>query len=290
MSKLWNRSIVTKDGKSIELQAQHQFGSGDSLEDLEDVDITNPQIGQVIKWNGQKWVNANESGGGGQYVLPVASSEVLGGIKVGSNLSIDENGALSAPAPTPQYTLPTASAETLGGVKVGSGLSIDENGVLSASGGGGGGLTIGSHTFFSPINGIANDVTWKVALTSVITQLEEYLSTKNSSYKYQIADISQGNLIRHPITSEEVFLPSITFALNNNISEYDDSANPLRIFGTSFDPVDANNTFMGMLIDFASYEGEVEVACKVIKGSNDITQNGIGGNAKVRLVINEFIG
>ena len=34
------------------------------------------------------------------------------------------------------YTLPTASAETKGGVKIGSGLSIDENGVLSASGGG----------------------------------------------------------------------------------------------------------------------------------------------------------
>lgn len=35
------------------------------------------------------------------------------------------------------YTLPTASATTLGGVKVGSGLSIDGNGVLSAGGGSG---------------------------------------------------------------------------------------------------------------------------------------------------------
>lgn len=34
------------------------------------------------------------------------------------------------------YTLPTASDETLGGVKVGSGLSIDTNGVLSSDGGG----------------------------------------------------------------------------------------------------------------------------------------------------------
>jgi hypothetical protein len=38
------------------------------------------------------------------------------------------------------YTLPIASASTLGGVKVGSGLSIDgSTGVLSATGGGGGG-------------------------------------------------------------------------------------------------------------------------------------------------------
>ena len=32
------------------------------------------------------------------------------------------------------YTLPTASADTLGGVKIGSGLSITEQGVISANG------------------------------------------------------------------------------------------------------------------------------------------------------------
>lgn len=35
------------------------------------------------------------------------------------------------PAPPAPYVLPTASAETLGGVKVGDGLQISENGVLS---------------------------------------------------------------------------------------------------------------------------------------------------------------
>ena len=65
------------------------------------------------------------------YELPVASAETLGGVKVGSGLSIAD-GVLSASG----YSLPTASAETLGGIKVGSGLSIAD-GVLSASGGGG---------------------------------------------------------------------------------------------------------------------------------------------------------
>ena len=41
------------------------------------------------------------------------------------------------------YELPTASASTLGGVKVGSGLSIDANGVLSSTGGGGSTYTAG---------------------------------------------------------------------------------------------------------------------------------------------------
>ena len=72
------------------------------------------------------------NGSGSQYELPIASAETLGGVKVGTGLSIDaETGALSNPNPTP-YSLPTAGAETLGGVKVGTGLSIDaETGVLS---------------------------------------------------------------------------------------------------------------------------------------------------------------
>lgn len=68
-------------------------------------------------------------GGGGGYVLPTASADTLGGVKVGTGLSI-ENGVLSSDNPTP-YILPTADADTLGGVKIGSGLSMTD-GVLSA--------------------------------------------------------------------------------------------------------------------------------------------------------------
>ena len=67
------------------------------------------------------------------YTLPIASPTVLGGFKVGANLSIDVDGVLSANPGS--YTLPIASASTLGGIKIGSGLSIDGNGVLTATGG-----------------------------------------------------------------------------------------------------------------------------------------------------------
>ena len=68
------------------------------------------------------------------YTLPIASSTVLGGFKVGANLTIDPStGVLDANPGS--YTLPTADATTLGGIKVGSGLSIDGNGVLTATGG-----------------------------------------------------------------------------------------------------------------------------------------------------------
>lgn len=65
------------------------------------------------------------------YTLPTASATVLGGIKVGSNLSIDANGILSAGN---SYALPTASATVLGGIKVGTNLSINATtGVLSST-------------------------------------------------------------------------------------------------------------------------------------------------------------
>ena len=57
-------------------------------------------------------------------------------INASNQLCID-----SIPISGGSYVLPTASASTLGGVKVGTGLSIDGNGVLSASGGGGGSHT-----------------------------------------------------------------------------------------------------------------------------------------------------
>ena len=68
------------------------------------------------------------------YTLPTASVSVLGGIKIGSNLTIDANGVLSANAGA--YTLPTASTTTLGGIKVdGTSVTIDGNGVITANAG-----------------------------------------------------------------------------------------------------------------------------------------------------------
>ena len=58
----------------------------------------------------------------------IASQNDLGMIKVGQNLSIQPDGTLNAVQTS--YELPTASATVLGGVKVGSGLAINQ-GVLS---------------------------------------------------------------------------------------------------------------------------------------------------------------
>ncbi len=82
------------------------------ISDLDDVDTSTAKVdNKFLKYNAAsgKWVGSDTAGGG--------------------------------------YTLPTASANTLGGIKIGSGLSIDGNGVVTASGGGGG----GSQNLFSTI-------------------------------------------------------------------------------------------------------------------------------------------
>ena len=67
--------------------------------------------------------------GSTQYTLPIATTNILGGIKVGTNLSINRDGVLSAA----NTTYSAATADTLGLIKVGTNLSIDTDGVLSAT-------------------------------------------------------------------------------------------------------------------------------------------------------------
>lgn len=55
--------------------------------------------------------------------------DAAGGLPAILNALCDAIAAI--PAPPAPYVLPTASAETLGGVKIGDGLQISENGVLS---------------------------------------------------------------------------------------------------------------------------------------------------------------
>lgn len=106
-------------------------------------------------------VSGGGSSGGGSYTLPTASSSTLGGVKIGSGLTINTNGVVSAdvtsstltayvkttdlsevaksgsyddltnkPTIPSAYTLPNATSSMLGGVKVGSNISVS-NGTIS---------------------------------------------------------------------------------------------------------------------------------------------------------------
>jgi len=89
------------------------------ISDLDDVDTSTAKVdNKFLKYNAAsgKWVGSDTAGGG--------------------------------------FTLPTASAGTLGGIKIGSGLSIDGNGVVTASGGSGSiaGISTTGTSVFNQIN------------------------------------------------------------------------------------------------------------------------------------------
>lgn len=59
------------------------------------------------------------------YILPTATANTLGGVKIGDNIDIDSSGHIS---------VPIASASSVGLVKAGTGLAISSDGTLTATG------------------------------------------------------------------------------------------------------------------------------------------------------------
>lgn len=66
------------------------------------------------------------------FKVPIATKNAVGGIKVGENLSISEDGTLSANGGN-SYVLPSATANTLGGVKIGDNISVTADGAISVN-------------------------------------------------------------------------------------------------------------------------------------------------------------
>ena len=116
--------MIVEEGATVE--GLGEAASGYTLPAATADTLGGVKVGSGLSIDGDGVLSANGS------ALPVATSETVGGVKVGGGLSVEEDGTLSADG----YTLPTANADTLGGVKVGSGLSINEDGLLSANGGG----------------------------------------------------------------------------------------------------------------------------------------------------------
>jgi hypothetical protein len=61
--------------------------------------------------------------------VPIATASVLGGVKIGANVSVAGDGTISVATP---YSLPTASTTVLGGVKVDGATITISSGVISA--------------------------------------------------------------------------------------------------------------------------------------------------------------
>ena len=64
------------------------------------------------------------------FSLNTATTSVLGGVKIGNNISIAGDGTISVTAP---FSLNTATSSVVGGVKVGTGFSITGDGTLNVT-------------------------------------------------------------------------------------------------------------------------------------------------------------
>lgn len=125
-----------------------QDGTGGAISDLTDVALTQLQDEQILRYDATlgKWVNADNSGGGGNDVgLSIVSGEINvtydpDGTRVKEPLCLDEtlqgvNNTLGGIKDAIQSTVGMQPATTtkLGGIKVGDNLSITSDGKLSAT-------------------------------------------------------------------------------------------------------------------------------------------------------------
>jgi hypothetical protein len=107
----------------------------------------------VITANNRKWWSYNSISESFAEItelsIPkIASTEVLGTIRVGAGLDVDQSGLLSVPTATAQslglaqagqglnvsegvFSIPLATAQALGLVRIGNGVIVDQNGVIS---------------------------------------------------------------------------------------------------------------------------------------------------------------
>lgn len=72
--------------------------------------------GKLTFLDGAEVENFPGGGGGGSYTLPTASASTLGGVKVGSGLTITD-GVLSADGITPAAAQADSTATTIAGLK-----------------------------------------------------------------------------------------------------------------------------------------------------------------------------
>lgn len=92
---------------------------------------------------------------------------------------VDGVATILAPTSGGNYTLPTASGSTLGGIKIGTGLSIDGNGVVSVIGGTGGGITLSDVATYLSLNGYATQTYVLGQINNLLNGAPTLLDTLN---------------------------------------------------------------------------------------------------------------
>lgn len=183
------------------------------------------------------------------YHLPIASETVLGGIKVGDNLTIEEDGTLNAEST--EYTLPTASATTLGGVKVGVNLAIND-GVLTAA--------VDSVLSGNSTNPVQNSVVTS-NISSINSDLGQ-LDTRTDNLEGSVSTLS------NTVTSQGTAIGT----LNNSVSTLQTAVETnTNNIGTNTGNISANATAISGLDDrLDTAEGTIT---NLVNGSDEMSSD-----------------
>ena len=195
------------------------------------------------------------------YHLPIASETQLGGIKVGNNLTIEEDGTLNAEST--EYNLPVATSSTLGGVKVGSGLSINEgslsvkvdNSLSSTSSNPVQNSVVSSNinTLTSAVQAVGTELTNLASNyttlsgivgdhTSSITTLESTVSTQSTAIQTNTSNISNN-----------------TAAIANTNSTLSTLSSRMDTAETNITDISSNVSTLSETIDTVAYVDDTEV-------------------------------
>lgn len=228
------------------------------------------------------------------YHLPIASETTLGGIKVGSNLTITTDGILSAEST--EYTLPAASATTLGGIKVGSNLSIFDSvlsanvdSTLSASSNN----PVKNSTIYSTVGGLSHDIS---ELDTRVTNAENNISNLTET------QTTQGNTLttlsnNYTSLSNDVSTNTNNIATNTNaISSLNDTYDTLSgdlsdLSDTVTDQGNAINEMGGEIEDF-TLSSDTDVTYSYILPASTWTQGKItySRRGKIGLITFDLVG
>jgi len=110
----------------------------------------------------------------GTSIVPIATNTRLGVVKIGSGLTIQDDGTLSGAG---SYTLPAATSNTRGGVRLGTGITVTDGDVIS----------VNSTTFITTSTNVG-----KVSLTEDMTTNGYYIRAAAGSDSYLLLGSNQG--------------------------------------------------------------------------------------------------